>query len=168
VPFDARRIHTGELVAAGGAVLLLAALLLLPWFTAGAGGDLAPTAVHRVSLDGWHALRTIRWFLLVTVAVSGALLLLTASQRAPALPVVASMLTCVIGALSTLLVLFRIIHHPGLQPRVGVYIGALAAIAIGYGGYLSLRTESSPSSDLLTIETVPGERTRAGSGASTE
>jgi hypothetical protein len=115
-----------------------------------------------VSLDGWHALSTTRWFLLVAIAASLALVLLTASQRAPALPVFASMLACVLGGLSSLLLLYRLIDHPDLTARAGIYVGFVAALAIGYGGYLALRTETSLFGDPSSIETVSAGRAPSG------
>jgi hypothetical protein len=168
VGFDADRMHRGELIAAGGAILLLAALFFLPWFALSAGGGLTSTAAMRVSLDGWHALTTTRWVLLLTIGVTIALVVFTASQRAPALPVTSSLLTCVFGGLASLLVVFRLIDHPGLTARAGVYVGLAAALAVAYGGYLSLRTESSPFGDPRSIETVAIGRTQSGSGGRTE
>lgn len=160
VDFDAGRIHRGELVAAGGAVLLLAALFILTWFRGG-----SPPSV---SLDGWQALSTIRWLLLLTVAACAALVLLTASERAPALPVTASLVTLLLGDLSAVALLFRVIDHPGLHSQIGVYVGLVAALAIGYGGYLSLRTESSPFGDPESIETVSLAPSRTSSTEPTE
>lgn len=151
--FDAGRIHRGELIAAGGGVLLLAALFFLPWFAA--GRPPASTGVPPVSLDGWQALTTIRWFLVLAIAASLALVLLTASQQAPAIPAAASMITCVLGILATVLVAFRVIHHPGLSARSGLFVGFVAALAAGYGGFVSLRAESSPFGDPDAIEIVP-------------
>lgn len=146
--FNAGRVRRGEAIAGGGGIVLLAVLLFLPWFARRApDGRVA-------SLDGWHALTTTRWILLVTIVAAVAVVLLTASRRAPAIPVVASMLACVLGVVSSLLLLFRIIGHPGLTARAGVYVGLLAALAVGYGGYLSLRTERGSPGDPRAIETV--------------
>ncbi|HWF36769.1 MAG TPA: hypothetical protein VG295_15415 [Solirubrobacteraceae bacterium] len=146
--FDAGRIRRGEIVAGGGGVLLLAGLFVLPWYAVrGPAGELR-------LLDGWQALTTTRWVLLVTIAAALALVFLTASRRSPALPVVASMLSCLLGGLSTVLLLFRVIDHPGLSARAGIYIGFVAALAIGYGAYLALRTEGSWFGDPGSIKTV--------------
>jgi hypothetical protein len=167
VAFDAGRMHKGELIAAGGAVLLLAALFLLPWFDV-AGSRPGSTAGVPVSLDGWQALTTTRWVLLLAIASSLALALLTASQRPPAIPVATSVLTCVLGALAGLLLAFRVIDHPGLSARSGLYIGFVAGLAVAYGGFLSLRTESSSFGDPGTIETVSGAATESGSAGRTQ
>ncbi|MDQ6806536.1 MAG: hypothetical protein M3065_16575 [Actinomycetota bacterium] len=166
---DAGRISRGESVAGGGGIVMLAALFLLPWFEVrGPAGRPAATAASSVSLDGWHALTTTRWFLLVTVAAALALVLLTLSQRAPALPVVASMVSCVLGGLSSLLLLYRIIDHAGLTARAGLYVAFVATLAVGYGGYLSLRMESSWFGDPDSIDTVTAGRAQSGSAGRIE
>jgi hypothetical protein len=152
VGFDAVSKNKGELIAAGGAVVLLAALFFLPWFDV--GGRVAASTGIPMSLDGWQALTAIRWVLLLAITASLALALLTVSQRAPALPVTTSMLTCVLGVLASLLLAFRAIDHSGLSARSGIYVGFVAALAIAYGGFRSLRTESSPFGDPRSIETV--------------
>ncbi|MDQ6776598.1 MAG: hypothetical protein M3071_10375 [Actinomycetota bacterium] len=167
--FDVGRLRRGELVAGGGGVVLLVALFVLPWFvTGGPVGRFHPISHGSVSLDGWQALTTSRWVLLVTVAASIALVLLTASPRAPALPVVSSMLSCVVGGLSSLLLLYRLIDHGGLAARAGIYVGFVAALATGYGGYLSLRTEGSSFGDPRSIETVSAGRAQSGSAGRVE
>lgn len=187
--FDARRLRTGELIAGGGGILLLAALFLLPWF--GVGGAGARTAGMVSSLDGWHSLTVVRWMLVIAIATSVALVFLTAARRSPAVPATLSMITCVLGGVSLLLLLYRLIDHPGVASpgapvtaKPGLYVGLLAAALIAYGGYRSLRAESSPFGDPASIETVfpgrprpdseaptdpdPAERTGRGSASRTE
>jgi hypothetical protein len=149
-------MRRAEVIAAGGAALLGAALFLLPCFAQPARG---PT------LDGWRALTTTRWLLLVTIAVTAALVLLTLGRRAPALLVATRMLTCVLGGLSSLVLLFRVIDHPGLSARAGVYVAFVAALAVAYGGYLALRTEGGSSAS--SIEMVrPGDEGQPSSARS--
>lgn len=164
--FDARKLRTGELVAGGGGVLLLAVLFLIPSFEAGAGGAggrFRETGAAPLSLDGWQALTTTRWVLLVTIAATLALVTFAASHRTPALAVLMSMLTCLLGGLASVLLLYRLIDHPGLTARVGIYVGFLAALVIAYGGYLALRTEGSWFGDPRSIETVSVGTAKAGS-----
>jgi hypothetical protein len=57
------------------------------------------------------------------------------------------------GAVSSLLILYRIVHHPGAnlsgehahttyQIKLGIWLGLVAALAITFGGYLQLRAEN--------------------------
>jgi hypothetical protein len=153
VRFHAERLRTAELIAGGAGIVLLVVLFLVPCFATPAS-----SRGHAASLDGWQALTTTRWFLLVTVAVSLALVVLTATRRAPAVPVAVAMFACLTGGLASLMLLYRVIHHPGLSARAGIYIGLAAALADAYGGYRSLRTEGSTFDDPGAIETVAVKR----------
>lgn len=160
--FDGGRLRTGELIAGGGGILLLVALFVLPWS--------AVSGVPGSARDGWHLVTNIRWILLLTIASSLALVLFTALRRSPAVPVTMSMITTLLGGISSLLVLYRIIDHAGQgsvnAPAVakpGIYFACVAAVAIAYGGYRSLRAESSPFGDPASVETVSPERSRAAS-----
>jgi hypothetical protein len=155
VTFDAERLRKGELITGGAGIVLLVAMFLIPCFALD-----VPSRGHAASLDGWQALTATRWVLLVTVALSLALVILTATRRAPAVPVAVAMFTCLTGDLASLLLLYRVIHHPGLSARAGIYIGLAAALAVAYGGYRSLRTEGSTFADPGAIETVAIDRAR--------
>jgi hypothetical protein len=98
----------------------------------------------------------VRWLLLVTALVALALAYFQAAERAPAIPVTLSVITTVLGGLSALTLIARVIHTPGnhLDRRAGVYLGLAAAIGIAYGGFRSLREETGADPARLEIETV--------------
>jgi hypothetical protein len=152
---DLARLRVGELIAAGGAAVLLVALFGLTWPSVGpAPGQPGHAAVD---LNGWSALPTGRWLLLIAIALSLVLPLVTAARRSPALPIIASVVTAVVGVLATVLVLYRLVDHPGAAPataEVGIYVGLVGAAAIAYGGYRSMRSERSPVTDTNSIEIV--------------
>ena len=171
--FDFGRIRRGELIATERGILLLAVLFLLPWFEVRpAAGALAASRDAAVSLNGWHALTTTRWILLVTISVSVALGVVTPARRAPAVPLTLGMLTCALGALSWLVLLYRIFDHAGISTRAGAYLGSVAAVVIAYGGYLSLRIErgnlDSARSRRCPWVVPRWARRRAGSSTSAE
>ena len=159
--FDAGRLRRGELIAGGGGILLLVAVFLLPWFGINhAAGTLASTRAS-TSLDGWHALTDIRWVLLIAIVASVALVAVTAMRDSPAVPVTLGMVMTLLGVLSSLLVLYRVIDNPGagssgasVHAKAGIYLGLLACLAIAYGGYRSLRAEGSGFEDPEGIEIV--------------
>jgi hypothetical protein len=141
---DLNRVRTGELLAGVGGGVLLVDLFLVKWFghheqTRGAR---IPTSVLP-DVNGWHSLDNTRWLLLLTALAALALVYLTARHRAPALPVAASVIATVLGALATLFVLYRVIDHPadGLTAQVGLFLGLVAAAAVFAGGYLAMRDE---------------------------
>ena len=78
----------------------------------------------------------------------------TAARRSPALPVAAGVITMTLGALATLLVLYRILNQPGpndlVEVELGAYLGFLSVLAITAGGYRSLRDEEGEGAPMPT------------------
>jgi hypothetical protein len=155
------RVRSGEWIAGAGSVVLLGSMFLLPWYrvTSGSGAPgsqyLRPTTV-----DGWHALTTVRWLMLATIVASFALVYLQASRRAPAVPVTMSLIVTVLGILTMLTLIVRVlIDLPGLvgnvSARAGAYIGLFGAIVIAFGAYESLRQEGiAPGDEPAEIPTI--------------
>ena len=147
------RLRSGEWIVGAGAAVLLASMFLLPWYrvTSGSGASGSPF-LHPTTVDGWQALSTIRWLMLVTVAVSFGLVYFQAGRRAPAIPVTMSLIVTVLGILTALILIVRVlIDLPSLvgnvSARAGAYVGLLGAIMIACGGYVSLRQEGIARGD---------------------
>jgi hypothetical protein len=128
--FDPGRLRRGELLAGTGSVLLLVFLLAGKWY--GRGGR---------SRTGWEALSSLRWLLVVTIASAFALVLAQITRRSPAIPVTLSLLVALIGPISVLALIYRVLINAPAHEQVGAYLGLLSAVAVAYGGYLSLREE---------------------------
>jgi hypothetical protein len=145
VDFDPSRLRRGEWLVGGGAVVLVVSLFVLPWYG---------------SRNGWHGLETLRWLVLLTVLVALALVWFQATRRAPAIPVSFSAIVTVVGLLNLIALIYRVlINQPGSDDlaslEAGAYVGLVAAIAIVYGGYLSMREEGISERDAPgEIETV--------------
>ena len=58
--FDLSRLRRGEWIVGAGSVVLLASMLVLPWYQVGS---------HTVT--GWNALTTFRWFAIATSRALG-------------------------------------------------------------------------------------------------
>lgn len=145
--FELRRLRVGEVIAGGGGMLLLIFVFALKWYAVSA--SLSPTLAslgRPTSWTGWTGLNHLRWFLLVTILAALALAFFQGSQRAPAIPVTLSVFVTVLGALSVLALIYRVLINPpsggGVGERPGAYLGLAAAIGIAYGGYRSLREEA--------------------------
>jgi hypothetical protein len=145
------RLHTGELVA-GAAALLLAVVMFLGWYE--------PTDLFGdtgVSFSAWQSFSVIDVILGLTILAAFALVGLTLTQRTAALPVTAAVIVTALGFLATLLVLFRVlIDQPGfgagvpdvaIDNTIWAWVGLLCCLGILYGGYLTLRDESSRAAD---------------------
>ncbi len=148
---DIGKLDQGDRMSALGAIALFFIMLLFPWFgvdlpagmrefTEGLGGDL--------SLNAFDAFEGIDLILLLTVIVAAGLAFAKATGRKVKLPVSASALTAGLGILSVVLILYSILDPPGpgmaaLGRKMGVYLGLLAAGAIAYGGWISMKAEGT-------------------------
>ena len=64
------------------------------------------------------------------------------------------MITSTLGALATLLVLYRILNQPGpndfVEVKFGAFLGFLSVLAIAAGGYRSMRDEEGEGAPMPT------------------
>ena len=98
--------------------------------------------------NAWQSFDFIDLILLVAVIVSVGLALMTLMGASASLPVAGSALTCGIGALALLLVLYRVIDPPENASReIGVFLGLLATAGITAGGYLGMQEEGTSFSE---------------------
>jgi len=143
---DPSRLRHGEMIVGVGAVVLLASMFVLTWFGVSGG------AGRSSSINGWHALTHVRWLVLLCAVCGLALVYLQISRRAPALPATLSVIVNVLGLLTTLALVYRVlINEPGpdslVQQKPGAFVGLVAAIAIAYGSYASMRQEGIADRD---------------------
>jgi hypothetical protein len=127
---DPARLRRGELLAGVGAVLLLVFMLAGKWYGHGAHAR-----------TGWEALTTLRWLLVVTIAAAFALVLAQIARRAPAIPVTLSLVVSLLGLLSVLALIYRVLINAPAHEQAGAFLGLASALALAYGGFLSLREE---------------------------
>ena len=153
--FDPARLRRGEVIVGAGAVVLLASMFALKWY-----------GLNGRSVSGWDALTTLRWLVLVTVLCAAALVFTQVTRRSPAVPVTLSVFVTVLGLLTTLTLIYRVlIDAPGDQ-KAGAFVGLAGAIAILVGGYLSMRAEGVADRDApAEIETVTLEGPRQSAAA---
>ena len=125
-----RRLRAGEWVAlVAGAVLVVS--LFLPWYEADDG-----------EVSGFEALSVIDVLLVLVAVVAFALAFLQATRTSPTLPVAFGVLTVVVGAIGTLLTLFRLIDSPGAgDVAAGAWLGLVAVVALTVGGWRSIKNE---------------------------
>jgi hypothetical protein len=145
--FDATRLRRGELLAGAGALLLAVFLLALRWYGVGGRGS--------GSLTGWQGLMHLRWLALVTILAAFWLVLAQVTRRAPALPVALSVIVSVLGLLTALWLVYRVIVNPLPHEQIGAVLGLISACVLAYGAYLSMREEGiSPKDERTDIPTV--------------
>jgi hypothetical protein len=151
------RLRRGEILAGVSALALLVFVFALPWY--GLSGEAARTAAPlgvSTSVNGWNGLTNLRWLMLLAIIAGLSLAVLQATQRAPALPVSVSVIATVLGGITVIALIDRVlIDVPGpsglVDRRVGAFLGLVSACGIAYGSFRSLREE-----DPLDPEAVAG------------
>jgi hypothetical protein len=98
-------------------------------------------------LDGWNGLHHAHWLLLATILMALAAAFFQAQRRAPALPLTLSLLASLLGGASTLWLIVRVLANPPGGREIGGWIGLVAAGAIAYGGFASVRMEGIDAAD---------------------
>jgi hypothetical protein len=116
-------------VAATGAVLLIATLFL-PWY-----GE----------RSGFESFTVIDVWLVLFALLALALALAQATRDSPALPVALGVITTSAGVLTVLLVLYRLLDHPGTDDAAwGALAGLAEVVVITAGAWLSIADERTP------------------------
>jgi hypothetical protein len=148
------RLSTGEKIA-GGSGLLLFIFMFFDWFEVEVSGS---SGLFSVSAGGsaWEALDVIPIILMIAivVAVGVAVVRLTDAVLEP--PISVNAIVAVLGAISVLLILYRIVDPPSagdipgvdVNPAIGIFLGLIAAVGIAYGGYRAMQEEGTSFGDL--------------------
>src|SRR5881227_4000267 len=133
--FQPSRLGRGEWIVGAGSAVLLASMLLLPFY----GGA--------QTVDGWNGLTRFRWLVVVTLVLAGALLVFQASRRAPAVPVTIALFVAIFGALTTAWLIYRVGISPPRGRKVGGWVALAGAVTITYGAGSSMRREGIAAKD---------------------
>jgi hypothetical protein len=154
--FDVRRLRRADQIIGAGAIAFFVFLFFFNWYgiSTNVSSFAGTTLAGGVSKTGWETFTNLRWVWLITILVSlGAVALVVAGRKLET-PVRPSMIVTGLGALSTALIVYRIIHHPSrtynvgvvhasADIKIGIWLGLLAAVAITYGGYLAMQAEGT-------------------------
>jgi hypothetical protein len=152
---DFSRISFGELLA-GGSALALLLIMFLPWYGGEqtvrlpGGREFSAASGH---VNAWESFGLIDLVLCLVIALAVGFALARAADAAPAEPPLHLALTAA-GTLAVLLILYRLIDPPGLEPategdvarRIGIFLALVAAAGISAGGYTALVELSGPPS----------------------
>jgi hypothetical protein len=164
------KLSPGEKIAGGSAILLFI-FMFFEWFgveVTGVGGFSG--SVPGGGGSAWDALDFIPIILLIAIvaALVMAGLRLADSTYEPSIPM--STIVTVLGVISVLLVLFRIIDPPSFGDfggvsvdatlSLGIFLGLIAAGGIAFGGYSTMKEEG------ITFGDAADRLSSAGSGGS--
>jgi uncharacterized membrane protein YhaH (DUF805 family) len=153
------KLSTGEKIAGVSAVLLFI-FMFFDWFSVSVSGGLFSAS----SGNAWDWLDVIPIILLIAIvaAVGVAVVRLTDAVFEPAISMNA--VVAVLGAISFLLILYRIISPPDsgfseidVSPAFGIFLSLIAAAGIAYGGYRAMQEEGVTFGDI-------GDRLGGGGG----
>jgi hypothetical protein len=146
-----RESSTGEKLAGFGGLGLLLVMFLFAWYS-------IPGIQGINGLDAFDAFSDWVNIILVFTAFAGMSLSLFESS-ATRLPVSLSVITAVLGALSSVLLLIFLISPPGvpmlgeaalessLAREPGIWLGLAAAVAVAVGGYKTMQAEGTSFND---------------------
>jgi hypothetical protein len=151
---NADRLSTGEKIAGASAVLLFI-FMFFDWFKVDvSSGD----GLFSVSIGGnaWEAFSTIDIILMITIIAAVAVAVIRLADAVVEPPFSINAVVAILGAVSVLLILYRIIDPPGgsdiegvdISPAIGAFLGLLAAAGITYGGYRAMQEEGTSFGDL--------------------
>jgi hypothetical protein len=137
------RLRFSEWLAAGGAVALVVFMFALNWYN----------GPH--PRDGWQALPTLRWLLLVTAALVIVTVLAQALARGPGLSAALDVVSLVVTAIAALALIVRL-ATTGASLCPGAFLGLAASLVMVVGVFSSLRIEQGwPPGPDRPIEVVP-------------
>jgi hypothetical protein len=150
------RLRWPEWIIGLGGVLLLASLLLMPWYTLLlVSPPPGPRYFSTRSVDGWNGLTHARWLALVTLLVALAVVFFQARERAPALPVAMTVIVVPLAVLTLIWLIIRFLIAPPGGREIGGWIGLIGSATIAYAGYRSIRLEGiAPADAPVEIPTV--------------
>lgn len=151
---DVDRLSTGEKIAGASAVLLFI-FMFFDWFTVDVDGE----GLFSLSVGGnaWESFGLIDLFLMLTILVAVAVVVIRLTDALIEPPVSLNAVAAVLGAVSVLLILYRIIDPPGdtsgltgvdISPALGAFLGLIASAGIAYGGYRAMQEEGATFGDI--------------------
>jgi hypothetical protein len=154
--FNISRLRRSEQIIGGGAIALFIFLFFFKWYGVSTNVTSVAGLNINVSRTGWETFTNSRWIWLLTIVVALAATALVAMRRTPELPVSPGAIVAGLGAVSTVLIFYRIVHHPTASAsvgsfhasagiKIGIWLGLIAAVAITYGGYLAMKDSSAPA-----------------------
>jgi hypothetical protein len=136
---DVNRLSRGEQIAGAAAVLLIIDMFL-NWYSANLNSALQAQADRfgiDTNADAWQVFSTTDILIFITAVAALVMVGTRVMGRSANLPVSLPLVVAVLGAFTTLVVLWRIINQPGenefINVEYGAYIGLLLLIALTYG-----------------------------------
>ncbi len=161
--FDISRLRQADRIVGVSAIALFIFMFFFKWYGASANSSSAGGVNISSSADAWTSFHNSRWIWIITVIVALGSVAISAGVLALKSPVQRGVLVAGLGALSTIFILYRIVHHPSggasssfgavhysysYGIKIGIWLGLIAAVGITYGGYLGMKDEGTSLADV--------------------
>ena len=177
--FDISRLRRSDQIIGVSAILLFIFLFFFKWLGFSSS---TPLGGLSASSDGWNSFHNSRWLWIITIIVALGAVAVSAGMFEFKSPVQLDAVVAALGALSTVFIVYRIIHHPSggasgtfgavhvsysYGIKIGIWLGLIAAVGITYGGYLGMRESGTSLSDVRAQASgaVSGLSSAVGSGS---
>jgi hypothetical protein len=159
---DIGRLHRSDRIIGASAVAFFVVLFFFKWYGASSSSSVGGFN-YSVSANGWHTFSNSRWIWIITIIVALATVAISAGVFELNSPVQRGVLVAGLGALSSILILYRIIDHPSAGTsgtvagvhysasvgiKIGIWLGLIAALGLTYGGYLGMQDEGTSLADV--------------------
>ncbi len=151
---DLDKLSNGEKIAGVSAIVLFI-FMFFDWFSvdvSGFGGSASAGG------SAWDALDVIPIILVIAILAALGVVVLRLMDSPYEPPISANAIVAVLGAISFLLILFRIIDTPDagsfpgvsvdVSPAFGIFVSLIAAAGITYGAYKAMQEEGVTFSDV--------------------
>src|ERR1039457_3551627 len=178
--FDISRLRRADQIVGAAAIAFFIVLFFFNWYGVSSYVGAVSGLNINVSRSGWDTFTNSRWIWIITIIVGLGSVVLVAAQRKLELPLQPGVIVAGLGALSTVFILYRIVHHPTASAsfggfhasvgiKIGIWLGLIAALAVTYGGYLQMQAEGTSLSDVReqASDAFSGITTAAGGASST-
>jgi hypothetical protein len=153
---DLNRLTQGEKIAGISAILLFI-FMFFDWYSVTISGIASSVNIEGSGGNAWDSLDFIPIVLLITIIAAIANAAIEASESEIETPVHGGTVVTVLGVISFLLILFRIIDTPTFASyggvsadgsvEFGIFLALIAAAGIGYGGYRAMQEEGMTFGD---------------------
>jgi hypothetical protein len=160
--FDISRLRRSDRIIGAGAILFFIFLFFFKWYGVSSSASVGGVSFSS-SANGWHTFTNSRWIWIITIIVALGAVAVSAGVLELKSPVQPGVLVAGLGALSVILIVYRILDHPSAGTsgtisgvhysasvgiKIGIWLGLIAALAVTYGGYLGMQDEGTSLADV--------------------
>jgi hypothetical protein len=160
--FDIGGLRRSDRIIGISAIAFFVFLFFFKWFGVSSSSSLGGVS-YSDSANGWHTFTNSRWIWIITIIVALGAVAISAGTLKLKSPVQPGIVVALLGAVSVILIVYRIIDHPSAGTsgtiegihysasvgiKIGIWLGLIAALALTYGGYLAMQDEGTSLTDV--------------------